>query len=92
MTASLRLGSFGSCVRRTGRNPTLKPVRVTGCCWRQTMPGRLCSERGQPNQQFDDNRTGNRDDPAAFVSPSDGYTILVYSQTMLANAHLYQAA
>ncbi len=48
----------------------------------------------QINQQFlIDNRTGAAGMIAAAIvakSPPDGYTILVYSQTMLANAHLYQ--
>jgi tripartite-type tricarboxylate transporter receptor subunit TctC len=48
----------------------------------------------QLNQQFPiENRTGAAGMiAAAFVakSPPDGYTILVYSQTMLVNAHLYQ--
>ena len=48
----------------------------------------------QINQQFViDNRAGAGGMiGAAFVakSPPDGYTLMVYSQTLLANAHLYE--
>ncbi len=48
----------------------------------------------QLNQQFPiDNRAGAGGTIGADIvakSPPDGYTIMVYSQTLIANAHLYQ--
>ena len=76
-----------------------KPVRVVigfAAGGATDIVGRLVFQKlgEQLNQQFlIDNRTGAAGMIAATLvakSPSDGYTILVYSQTMLANAHLYQ--
>ena len=76
-----------------------KPVRVVigfAAGGGTDIVGRLVFQKmsEQLNQQFPiENRTGAAGMIAAtFVakSPPDGYTVLVYSQTMLANAHLYQ--
>jgi tripartite-type tricarboxylate transporter receptor subunit TctC len=76
-----------------------KPVRVVigfAAGGGTDIVGRLVFQKmsEQLNQQFPiENRTGAAGMiAAAFVakSPPDGYTILVYSQTMLVNAHLYQ--
>ena len=76
-----------------------KPVRVVigfAAGGATDIVGRLVFQKlgEQLNQQFlIDNRTGAAGMIAATLvakSPPDGYTILVYSQTMLANAHLYQ--
>jgi tripartite-type tricarboxylate transporter receptor subunit TctC len=76
-----------------------KPVRVVigfAAGGGTDIVGRLVFQKMSEltNQQFPiDNRTGAAGMiAAAFVakSPPDGYTILMYSQTMLVNAHLYQ--
>ena len=76
-----------------------KPVRVVigfAAGGGTDIVGRLVFHKvsEQTSQQFPiENRTGASGMiAAAFVakSPPDGYTVLVYSQTMLANAHLYQ--
>ena len=91
-------GMTGAQPVSTGAYPS-KPVRVLigfAAGGATDIVGRLVFQKmgEQLNQQFPiDNRTGAAGMIAASLvakSPPDGYTILVYSQTMLANAHLYQ--
>ena len=76
-----------------------KPVRVVVVFapgGATDVVGRLVFQKvgEQLNQQFlIDNRTGASGTIGAAIvakSPPDGYTIMVYSATLLANAHLYK--
>jgi tripartite-type tricarboxylate transporter receptor subunit TctC len=83
----------------SGQAYPAKPVRVVvvfPAAGATDIVARLVFQKmgEQMNQQFPiDNRGGAAGMIGAEIvarSPPDGYTIMVYSQTLLANAHLYQ--
>src|SRR3954468_10611385 len=97
LSACIALTVFTAGIAWAQQYPT-KPVRVVivfAPGGATDVVGRVAFQKvgEQLNQQFIiDNRAGAGGTiGAAFVakSPPDGYTLMVYSTTLLANAHLY---
>ena len=94
-------GSHRVCVRHgMGAVYPAKPVRVVvvfPAGGATDVVARFVFQKvgEQLNQQFlIDNRAGAGGTIGAAIvakSPPDGYTLMVYSQTLLANAHLYES-
>jgi len=99
------LGAFvgliaGACGSAWSQAYPVKPVRVVVVfppAGATDIVGRIVSQKvsEQVNQQFIiDNRAGAGGTIGAAIvakSPADGYTIMVYSATLVANAHLYKS-
>jgi tripartite-type tricarboxylate transporter receptor subunit TctC len=92
------LGAYGSAGAQSPAYPS-KPVRVVIVfppAGATDIVGRVAFQKvgEQLNQQFIiDNRPGAGGTIGAAIvakSPPDGYTVMVYSATLVANAHLYK--